>query len=197
MNDFYHFELYKLHEMRPKTRQNMRQTYETYLSNTSGARQALKECLAEVDARMAAEERARKAQESARTKMQHLLSEQSMRACNSKATAVTKPISPALNREQPQLATPSQLPVNTPAPVDQSKLPTRPHTANALSPNPPPPILKKPPPSATSSAGKLPTTALAFQQVQNSMKSPLTTGKATPVQVDGSNPGFLYKRYDE
>jgi hypothetical protein len=99
-------------------------------------------------------------------------------------------ISPALNGEQPQLATPFQLPVNTPTPVDQSKLPTRPYTANALSPNPPPPILKKPPPSATSSASKLPTTALAFQQVQNSMKSPLTPGKATPVQVDGSDPGF-------
>ena len=90
MNDFYHFELYKLDEMRPKTRQNMRLCYEAYLSNTDGSRRALKESLAEVDKKFAEVEEAKKAREERRLKMTHVLSEQSLLNVPSKAIAVTK-----------------------------------------------------------------------------------------------------------
>jgi hypothetical protein len=93
--DFYHYELDRLDLMRPPMRKRARLTYAAYLSNTRGARDALRDCLQDVDHKLREMGLDEEYEKQKRLKLEHAESNASLeRERDSRLVAAFEPQSP-------------------------------------------------------------------------------------------------------
>ena len=111
MNDFYHYELNRMDRVSPLMRIRLRQVYEDYLSNTQGARDALKRCMDEVKAELKEIQLQNKRYKFRGRRPMHIKSEESLNDLVRKSHVIAKviPQSPAsLTTSSPKLVAPSK-----------------------------------------------------------------------------------------